>query len=87
MTYIDPEAMTQDKRQALLEWLLGEGLVASEIVADNKFSVEAGSISGFKYLFDENGKIVFRKTQNTSYPVKVHFRQRQKNPLPEVLQA
>lgn len=81
MTRLDPQEMTRDKRQVLLEWLTAEGLVPREIIADDRFSVHGGYVSGNKYLFDENGKIVFHNQD----AVRVFFRQKQKTPVPPEL--
>lgn len=78
MTKIDPQSLTRDKREVLLHWLTSEGLVPREIIADDRFSVHGGYVSGNRYLFDENGKIVFRDGD----AVRVFFRSKQKNPLP-----
>lgn len=73
--------MQRDKREALLEWLQGEGLVAGDILDDGRFTVHGGLISGNKIIRDENGEDVIRNGRIAHY----HFLVEQKNPLPEIL--
>lgn len=81
MAHLNPMLMTRDKREALLEWVQGEGLDASEI-APYRFRVHNGRISGHKYLRDtETGNILIRGQA----PVRVPFNVAQKHPLPECL--
>lgn len=72
--YYDPRTMTPHAHEALLTWLKGEGLVSTDIAADN-FSVHNGRVSGHRIIGKD------RKGE----PVTVHFTQRQINPLPEEL--
>lgn len=75
MTYFNTKFMTPHARDALLRWLQDEGLVPGEISA-HRFSVHKGWISGYRFVDN-----VVRNNER----VKVHFTQRQKNPLPEEL--
>lgn len=84
MTRITAQYLTQEKREALLAWLQGEGLDASEIVDDGRFSVHNGWISGSRYIKHEDGKFIANKRK--ADVLRVPFKQKQKNPLPEVLQ-
>jgi len=76
--------MTQEKREALLEFLKGEGLDPSEIVDDGRFSVHNGWVSGNRYIRSEDGKFIYNARRVDV--LKVPFKQKQKNPLPEVLE-
>lgn len=76
-------AATPEQREALLEWVRAEGLDPAEIADDGTFWVHYGRVSGHKFLFDEEGKRLWNRKRTE--PVKVFFRQPQKNPLPEVL--
>jgi hypothetical protein len=84
MTRFTTRYMTQEKREALLAFLQGEGLDPSEIVDDGRFSVHNGWVSGSRYIKHEDGKFIanMRKVD----VLRVPFKQKQKNPLPEVLQ-
>lgn len=84
MTRITARHMTQEKREALLAWLQGEGLDAADIVDDGRFSVHNGWISGNRYIRHEDGKFIFHKGRTEV--LMVPFKQKQKNPLPEVLE-
>lgn len=84
MTRITAQYLTQEKCEALLEFLQAEGLDPSEIVDDGRFSVHNGWISGNRYIKHEDGKFIYNRWREDA--LKVPFKQRQKNPLPEVLQ-
>jgi len=84
MTRITAQHLTQEKREALLAWLQGEGLDPGEIVDDGRFSVHNGWISGNRYIRHEDGKFIYNARRVDV--LKVPFKQKQKNPLPEVLQ-
>lgn len=71
MTYIDPWKLTKESRAELLEWLEREGLDPSKI-AQNRFSVHLGMISGYEFISDTRPKY------------KSHFRVPQKHALPEL---
>jgi len=73
--------MTREKRDALLEWLEGEGIKPDLIWDNGRFSVHNGSVSGYEMMQDVNGQYLTRNGRLVSVP----FKQAQKNPLPEVL--
>lgn len=84
MTRITARYLTQEKREALLEFLKAEGLDPGEIVDDGRFSVHNGWISGNRYIRHEDGKLI--ANMRRLEVLKVPFKQKQKNPLPEVLE-
>jgi hypothetical protein len=84
VTRITAQYLTQEKREALLAWLQGEGLDAADIVDDGRFSVHNGWVSGNRYIRHEDGKFI--ANMRRLEVLKVPFKQKQKNPLPEVLE-
>jgi acyl-coenzyme A synthetase/AMP-(fatty) acid ligase len=84
MTRITAQHLTQEKREALLAWLQGEDLDAADIVDDGRFSVHNGWVSGNRYIRSEDGKFIYNARRVDV--LKVPFKQKQKNPLPEVLE-
>lgn len=84
VTRITAEHLTQEKCEALLSWLQGENLDPAEIVDDGRFSVHNGWVSGSRYIKHEDGKLI--ANMRRLEVLKVPFKQRQKNPLPEVLE-
>lgn len=73
--------MTDEKRNALLEWVRSEGLDPADIVADGSFSVHNGKVSGYRFVRGQDGEPVLNRRRNEF--VTAHFSQPQKNPLPE----
>jgi hypothetical protein len=84
MTRISARFLTREKREALLAWLIEEGLDPSDIVDDGRFSVHNGWVSGNRYIRHEDGKFI--ANMRRLEVLKVPFKQKQKNPLPEVLE-
>jgi hypothetical protein len=83
MTYFEGVAdWVPEKRQALLDWMENEGLDAADIVDDGRFSVHNGRISGWRFITNEHGRIVNRRSRSF---LKVPFNVAQKHPLPEGL--
>lgn len=83
MTRFDPLGMTHEKRELFLTWLKEEGLDPSDLINDGRFAVHNGWISGHKFIKTSEGRVKVRRDGRT--PVLVHFRQKQKNELPEEL--
>lgn len=83
MTYFEDVAeWVPEKREALLKWLEEEGLDAMDIVDNGRFSVHNGRISGWRFINNEHGRIVNRRSRSF---LKVPFSVQQKHPLPEGL--
>lgn len=85
MVYLDPDSMTREKRDALLEWIVEEGLSPASIANDGRFSVHNGRISGNRFVFAFTGDDPERGLVWQKGAVKQHFNVQQKNPLPKEL--
>lgn len=84
MPRIKAVGLTREKHQEFLDWLSEEGIDPAEVVDNGLFSVHNGQISGFKFILTPDGKV---KMNRRGYPILVHFRQKQKHPLPGMLEV
>ena len=82
MVYLDPNNMTREKREALLEWIQAESLDSGAIFNNGRFSVHKGRVSGERFVKPTEGdkKVLAHKHR----AVTKHFNVPQINPLPEV---
>jgi hypothetical protein len=80
MGYIYAQELTPHDQRTLVNWIKDEGLDPQEISGEG-FSVHKGRISGYKFLFDDEGRQLFRGNDI----VRVPFNVTQKHPLPKEL--
>lgn len=80
MVKFAPDSMRFGHLTELVEWLTCEGLEPADIDAAS-LTLHDGWVSGYRYLRTDDGGFV----RHGNTPVTVHFRVRQRNPLPDTL--
>lgn len=85
MVYLNPDNMTREKRELLLEWITAEGLDPATIANNGRFSAHNGRVSGFRRISLTNDGGENRVLVWNGRFVTVPFNVQQKHSLPEGL--